>query len=64
MESKNEDSDYYDSEIGDEEGEDQTKDAHKYYIGENGLPAEDPKGRGRRKGAGSATNILKSVRKR
>ena len=64
MEAKEADSDYYDSE-GEEGGEGAlVADANKFFIGESGIATEEPKGRGRRRGAGVATNILKGVRKR
>jgi len=64
LESKEGDSDYYDSEGEDGEAEGLEAEANQFFIGESGKGTDDPKGRGRRKGAGVATNILKGVRRR
>ena len=64
LEAKEEDSDYYNSEGEDGEAEGLEAEANQFFIGESGKGTDDPKGRGRRKGAGVASRILKGVRKR
>ena len=65
LEAHQDGSDYYEESEGEEnEHGELAAEAGKFFIGENGTTGEEPKGRGRRKGAGNATTILKTVRKR
>ena len=59
MQANQDDSDYDDYSIDGTELEDIARDANKFFIGDGGAENENAKGRGRRKGAGVASNIVK-----
>ena len=65
IEAHQDDSDYDAYSVDGDELNDITLDANKFYIGEGGAENENAKGRGRRKTAGVAANIVKgNIRKR